>query len=135
MDDLRAYRLKPPPPAPLAPRLRTVALLIVLSAPAPGAEGDWPMWRRDPSLTAYQPGAGGKQVVLVTSMQQAASDPPPELAPPGSPHVARPASNGRIALWSFDGKDVTRRWSWTPMEFGVEYPDVLVGDLAGDGRP
>src|SRR6185312_6260294 len=32
--------------------------LLACSSSAPGADGDWPMWRHDPSLTAYQPTPG-----------------------------------------------------------------------------
>jgi outer membrane protein assembly factor BamB len=83
---------------------------------------------------AYMPGTKGKQIFLVTSMRQAASEAPPELTPPGSQHQARPVANGEFALWAYDGEKVERRWSRTPQEYYVEYPSVLVGDLAGDGR-
>jgi hypothetical protein len=84
---------------------------------------------------AYLPGRKGRQIVLVTSMRQAAGDAPPELTPPGSAHRARPVSKGEFALWAFDGQEARRRWSRTPEEFNVEYPAVLVGDLTGPGRP
>jgi outer membrane protein assembly factor BamB len=83
---------------------------------------------------AYLPGTRGKQIFLVTSMRQAASEAPPELTPPGSPHQARPVANGEFSLWAFDGHKAERRWARTPPEYYVEYPSVLVGDMAGDGR-
>ena len=83
---------------------------------------------------AYLSDAKGKQIFLVTSMRQAAGDAPPELTPPGSPHLARPVANGEFSLWAYDGQDVHRRWTRTPKEYYVEYPAVLVGDLTGTGR-
>src|SRR4051794_32062797 len=58
MDDRRAYQPNPPSPAPLARRLCPVAFLVALATTALGADGDWPMWRHDTSLTAYQPAPG-----------------------------------------------------------------------------
>jgi hypothetical protein len=83
---------------------------------------------------AHIPGTRGKQVFLVTSMRQAASEATPELTPPGSPHLARTVANGEFALWTFDGQKAERRWARTPKEYYVEYPSVLLGDRDGDGR-
>jgi hypothetical protein len=83
---------------------------------------------------AYRPDLKGKQVFLVTSMRQEARDPPAALTPPGRAHQAIAASNGQFALWSYDGKAVEQRWAWTPQEHGVEYAEVLVADLEGNGR-
>lgn len=83
---------------------------------------------------AYLPGTRGKQILLVTSMRQAANDAAPELTPPGSPHLARPIVNGEFSLWALDGRKLERRWSLTPTEYYVEYPSLLVGDLGGDGH-
>ncbi len=82
----------------------------------------------------YLPGTKGKQIFLVTSMRQAASEASPELTPPDTPHLARPVANGELSLWDFDGLKAERRWTRTPKEYYVEYPSVLVGDLGGDGR-
>ncbi|HEY2429034.1 MAG TPA: VCBS repeat-containing protein, partial [Acidimicrobiales bacterium] len=68
-------------------------------------------------------------------MRQAAADAPPELAPPGSPHQARPVANGEFALWAYDGQKAERRWGRPPPQYYVEYPSVQIGDLGGDGRP
>src|SRR5262249_14836127 len=43
---------------------------------------------------AYVSGKKGEQILLVTSMRQAAREASPELTPPGSPHLARPVANG-----------------------------------------
>ncbi|HZO88500.1 MAG TPA: PQQ-binding-like beta-propeller repeat protein [Chthonomonadaceae bacterium] len=69
---------------------------------------------------AYLPDARGKQIFVVTSMRQAQGGPP--------------ASNGEFALWSFDGHRAIRRWAWTPKEYAVEYPAVMLGDLNGEGH-
>ncbi len=69
---------------------------------------------------AYIPGELGKQILIVTSMRQSPSGPPP--------------SNGTVELWSFDGKSARRRWSWSPTEYQLKYQTVLLGDLNGDGR-
>ena len=83
---------------------------------------------------AYVPGKKGRQIFLVTSMRQAVGETPPELTPPGSPHLARPVGNGEFSLWDFDGRKAAGCWTRTPKEYDVEYPSVLIGDLGGDGR-
>ena len=72
------------------------------------------------SLGSFVPGERGKQFFVVTSMLQAESGP------------AR--SHGEFALWSFDGRRAVRRWAWSPREYYVEYPALLVADRNGDGH-
>jgi outer membrane protein assembly factor BamB len=71
---------------------------------------------------AYLPGTKGKQIFIVTSCRQ-------------SEQGAFPAaSNGELSLWSFDGGKTQRHWTWTPPEYVLFYPSVMVADLNADGR-
>ena len=74
----------------------------------------------------------GKQIFVVTSMQQAAAEPPADLAPPGTQTLPAHGSNGQFSLWSFDGNSVKQNWAWTPNEHPVEYAEVMIADLMGD---
>jgi hypothetical protein len=67
-------------------------------------------------------------------MRQSAAAAPPGLAPPGSPATPEKGSNGRFSLWSFDGQAAREDWAWTPEEHPVEYPEVMVAELTGDGH-
>jgi outer membrane protein assembly factor BamB len=68
----------------------------------------------------YLPNRKGKQIFLVTSMCQS--------------ETGAAKLNGQFSLWSFDGKAAKQEWAWTPSEFTVYYPAVMVADLNGDGR-
>ncbi len=76
----------------------------------------------------------GKQLFLVTSMRQAAVEPPADLAPPGTQIEPTHGSNGQFSLWSFDGISVKQHWVWTPQEHPVEYAEVMIADLMGNGH-
>lgn len=86
------------------------------------------------NLGKFLPGRPGKQIFLVTSMRQAAAEPPAELAPSGAPRTPTQGSNGQFWLWSFDGKSARQHWTWAPQEHPVKYAEVMIADLPGDGR-
>jgi hypothetical protein len=73
-------------------------------------------------------------IFLVTSMRQAAVEPPADLAPPGTQIEPTHGSNGQFSLWSFDGISVKQHWVWTPQEHPVEYAEVMIADLMGNGH-
>lgn len=68
----------------------------------------------------YLPGAKGKQIFVLCSARQSEKG------------ISPAASNGEGMLWSYDGKRVQRRWTWTPPEYVLFYPAAMVADLNGD---
>ena len=71
-------------------------------------------------------------------MRQAPAQGPPAPRDPASPHESGAGSNGQVSLWGFDGTGdaavLRQRWTWTPTEHPIEYPEAyVVPDLAGAG--
>lgn len=65
---------------------------------------------------AYVAGAKGKQIFLVTSDRQSEKGWPP-------------TQMGEFSLWTFDGKEAKRAWSYVPTEFVIYYPAVMAAEL------
>ena len=64
--------------------------------------------------------SSGQQILLVTSGRQAAQ--------------GGWETHGHIMLLQFDGETISPLWDLEPVEYAIEYPATLIGDLANRGR-
>ena len=111
------------------------ALLITLSPPGIGSDGDWPMWRHDPALTGYQPTpeAMAKEPRILARHFLGASPGVPtfaDLLGSGRDAEVLVLAAGRLAAYGADGG---RLWESRPQGYVLDHVE-WVTDLDGDGR-
>src|SRR3954470_22976537 len=111
------------------------ALLLVLSPPILGADGDWPMWRHDPAQTGYQPIPGamtGEPRILAQHSLGASPGTATfaDLLGSGRDAEVLVLAGARLAAYRADGQ---RLWESAPPGYVLDHVE-WVEDLDDDGR-
>jgi hypothetical protein len=120
----------------VSPDVRLIALLLlVLPSWAQAADGDWPMWRHDSLLTAYQPLPGrmteaprvlAKHVIGASRGATTFAD----LLGTGKDTEVLVIARGRLLAHAESGKQL---WNYTPQGYILSQIE-WIEDLDGDGH-
>src|SRR4051812_28567810 len=119
----------------MTPVVRALTLVLFLASPGLGADGDWPMWRHDMSLTGYQPapGAMSKDPRILARHSLGASPGTAtfaDLLGSGREAELLVVAGARLAAYGADGKPL---WEARPPGYVPDHVE-WVEDLDGDGR-